>query len=186
MPDEPGPHKGVFETFINTHKADTLEELARKIKVDPKTFVATVKRYNQIVAQARISTLASPLICFIRSIRRRSNGIHRTVRLSAVCSGLLVNENHQCLDADAKPIMAYMRSAISAAASTGGVDYPLTVFGMSLGRCYTFRLSRWQACREAVMIAEELCTTQPYNHMLRLRMNRVATAETLRRKDSHD
>ena len=36
MPDEPGLKKGVFESFVNTHKADTLQELAKKIKATDK------------------------------------------------------------------------------------------------------------------------------------------------------
>jgi hypothetical protein len=138
MPDEPGPHKGVFETFINTHKAATLEELARKIKVDPKTFVATVKRYNQIVASGKDTDFGKPADLLHPVNTPPFYGIHRTVRLSTVCSGLLVNENHQCLDADAKPIKGLYAIGNLGGGFYGGVDYPLTVFGLSLGRCYTF------------------------------------------------
>ena len=65
-------------------------------------------------------------------------GIHRTVRLSTICSGLLVDKNNQCLDADAKPIKGLYAIGNLGGGFYGGVDYPLTVFGLSLGRCYTF------------------------------------------------
>jgi predicted oxidoreductase len=65
-------------------------------------------------------------------------GIHRTVRVSAICSGMLVNEKHQCLNADGKPITGLYAVGNLGGGFYGGVDYPLTVFGMSLGRCYTF------------------------------------------------
>jgi len=112
--------------------------LARKIKVDPKTFVATVKRYNQIVASGKDTDFGKPADLLHPVNTPPFYGIHRTVRLSAVCSGLLVNENHQCLDADAKPIMGLYAIGNLGGGFYGGVDYPLTVFGMSLGRCYTF------------------------------------------------
>ena len=35
MPDDPSPKKGVFESQVNTHVADTLEELARKLEIRP-------------------------------------------------------------------------------------------------------------------------------------------------------
>jgi len=138
MPDEPGPHHGVFETFINTHKADTLEELAVKIKVDPATFVATVKRYNEIVASGKDSDFGKPADLLHPIDTPPFYGIHRTVRLSTICSGLLVDENHQCLDAGGKPIDGLYAIGNLGGGFYGGVDYPLTVFGLSLGRCYTF------------------------------------------------
>ena len=138
MPDDPGPHKGVFETFINTHQADTLEELARKIKVDPATFVLTVKRYNEIALSGKDADFGKPAELLHPIDTPPFYGIHRTVRLSTVCSGLLVDENHQCLDANGKPIKGLFAIGNLGGGFYGGVDYPLTVFGLSLGRCYTF------------------------------------------------
>ena len=65
-------------------------------------------------------------------------GIRRRMRLSAITSGVLVNENHQALDADGKPIGGLFIVGNMGGGFYGGVDYPLTVFGLSLGRCYTF------------------------------------------------
>jgi predicted oxidoreductase len=65
-------------------------------------------------------------------------GIHRRLRLSTICSGMLVDTNHQALDADGKPIKGLYLLGNLGAGFYGGVDYPLTVFGLALGRCYTF------------------------------------------------
>jgi succinate dehydrogenase/fumarate reductase flavoprotein subunit len=138
MPEEASPHKGVFETFIDTRKADTLEELARKIEVDPATFVATIKRYNAIVASGKDVDFGKPANLLHPVDAPPFYGIHRTIRISAICSGLLVDENHQCLDADAKLISGLYAVGNLGGGFYGGVDYPLTVFGLSLGRCYTF------------------------------------------------
>jgi fumarate reductase flavoprotein subunit len=138
MPEEPSPHHGVFETFIDTHKANTIEELASKIKVDPATLVETVRRYNEVVASGRDSDFGKPADVLHPIDAPPFYGIHRTIRISAICSGLLVNGNHQCLDADAKPIKGLYAVGNLGGGFYGSADYPLTVFGLSLGRCYTF------------------------------------------------
>jgi fumarate reductase flavoprotein subunit len=138
MPDDPSPKKGVFESITNTHVADTLEELARKLEVDPATFVATVKRYNEVVASGKDSDFGKPADKLIPVLKAPFYGIHRRVRVSTICSGMLVNENHQTLNADGKPIKGLYAIGNLGGGFYGGVDYPLTVFGLSLGRCYTF------------------------------------------------
>lgn len=138
MPDEPGPKAGVFESQINTHRADTLEELARKIEVDPATLAATVKRYNEVVASGKDSDFGKPSQFLVPVAQAPFYGIHRRVRVSAICSGMLVDEHHQALDADGQPIKGLYLIGNLGGGFYGGVDYPLTVFGLSLGRCYTF------------------------------------------------
>jgi len=138
MPDEAGPHDHVSTPFINTHKADTLEELAGKIEVDPATFVATVKRYNELAASGQDTDFGKRASQLFPINKPPFYGIHRTVRLSAVCSGLLVDENHQCLDAEGNPIKGLYAVGNLGGGFYGGVDYPLVVYGLSLGRCYTF------------------------------------------------
>ncbi len=49
MPEENVERTGVIEGYLNTYKADTLEELAKKLEVtDADAFVATVKRFNEL------------------------------------------------------------------------------------------------------------------------------------------
>jgi predicted oxidoreductase len=138
MPDDPGPKTGVFESQVNTHVADTLEELARKLQIDPTNFVATVKRYNEVVASGKDSDFGKPADRLIPVEKAPFYGIHRRVRVSAITSGVLVDENHQALDAEGKPIKGLYLIGNLGGGFYGGVDYPLTVFGLSLGRCYTF------------------------------------------------
>lgn len=138
MPEEPGPHDHVSAPFINTHQANTIEELAVKLEADPATLVATVKRYNELAKQGMDSDFGKPAHQFFPIEKPPFYGIHRTLRLSAVCSGLLVNENHQCLDGDGNPIRGLYAVGNLGGGFYGGVDYPLIVYGLSLGRCYTF------------------------------------------------
>lgn len=138
MPEDPSPKKGVFPSLINTRVANTLEELARKLEVDPATFVATVKRYNEVCHSGQDTDFGKPADKLVPVEKPPFYGIHRRVRVSAICSGMLVNEDQQALDADGKPIRGLFVTGNLGGGFYGGVDYPLTVFGLSLGRCYTF------------------------------------------------
>ncbi|QSX34490.1 FAD-binding protein [Shewanella avicenniae] len=138
MPEEPGEKKGVYPSLTNTYKADTLEELAVKLECDPKTFVANVKRYNELCAKGKDEDFGKPSKLMVPVVKPPFYGIHRRMRVSTLCSGMLVNKHHQALDADGKEIPGLFIIGNMAAGFYGGVDYPLTVFGLSLGRCYTF------------------------------------------------
>lgn len=138
MPDDPSPKKGVYPSQTNTHVADTLEELAKKLECDPKTFVANVKRYNELCKSGKDDDFGSPANKMAPILKAPFYGIHRRMRISAVTSGMLVNEHHEALDADGQPIKGLYVVGNLGGGFYGGVDYPLTVFGLSLGRCYTF------------------------------------------------
>ena len=138
MPEEPGPKMGVFPSQTNTWKADTLEELARKLQINAPNFVATVKRYNEMVAAKSDTEFGKAPEWLIPVVKPPFYGIHRRLRVSTLCSGMLVDTKHRALDADGKPIPGLYIVGNMAAGFYGGVDYPLTVFGLSLGRCYTF------------------------------------------------
>jgi hypothetical protein len=138
MPEVPGPKPGVFPSITNTYVADTLEELARKLEIDPVNFVATVKRNNEMAAAGQDTEFGKPADKLIPVVQAPFYGIHRRLRLSTICSGMLVDTNHQALDAEGKPIKGLYLIGNLGAGFYGGVDYPLTVFGLSLGRCYTF------------------------------------------------
>ncbi|ABS07309.1 FAD-dependent oxidoreductase [Shewanella baltica] len=138
MPDDPTPKKGVFPSLTNTHVADTLEELAVKLECDPKTFVANVKRYNELCKTGQDDDFGKRSDRMVPVLKAPFYGIHRRMRVSAICSGMLVNKDHQALDADGKPIEGLYVIGNLGGGFYGGVDYPLTVFGLSLGRCYTF------------------------------------------------
>ncbi|MFB2660403.1 FAD-dependent oxidoreductase [Shewanella mangrovisoli] len=138
MPEDPSEKKGVFPSQINTFVANTLEELAVKLGCDPKTFVKNVNRYNELCKSGRDEDFGKAPSKMAPVLKAPFYGIHRRMRLSAITSGVLVNENHQALDADGKPIGGLFIVGNMGGGFYGGVDYPLTVFGLSLGRCYTF------------------------------------------------
>jgi predicted oxidoreductase len=51
---------------------------------------------------------------------------------------MLVDEHSRALNAEGEPIKGLFIVGNLGGGFYGGVDYPLTVPGLSLGRCYTF------------------------------------------------
>ncbi len=61
----------------------------------------------------------------------------RWLRLSAICAGVVVDSNHQVLNVDNEPISGLYSIGDVSGPFYGGVDYPLEIAGISLGRCFT-------------------------------------------------
>lgn len=138
MPEEDVERIAVFKSQINTFKADSLEDLAAKLGItDVKEFVKTVNHYNELVAVGKDTDFGKPASYLAAIDTPPYYGIHRHVRMSAICSGVDINANHECLTPDGKVIENLYAIGNCAGGFYGGIDYPLTVFGLSLGRCYT-------------------------------------------------
>lgn len=147
MPEEDVEHKGVVEVLINTFKADTLEELATKLKIrDVDAFIASVKRYNEIAKSGNDTEFGVPAKFLSAIDTPPYYGIHRHIRFTVGCSGVEVNGKMQCLDANDEPIPGLYAAGNLAGNFYGGSDYPLDVFGLNLGHNYT----------EGYFIAEEI------------------------------
>ena len=139
MPEEDvSPREGVFEGFIATYKANTLDELAAKLGItNPEQLKATVQRWNAFcVAGSDPDFGLDP--AYLKTIDRAPYyGCHRHVRFSEICSGVKVNDELQCLTPEGKVIDGLYAIGNVAGGFYGGVDYPLTVFGLNLGHNYT-------------------------------------------------
>ncbi|MGE6433927.1 FAD-dependent oxidoreductase [Shewanella baltica] len=138
MPEDPSEKKGVFPSIINTYAANSIEELAEKLSCDPKVFAATIKRYNELCELGRDDDFGKPSDKLLPIVKPPFYGIRRRMRLTGVCSGMVVDANSQALDVDGKPIDGLFIIGNMAGGFYGGADYPMTVHGLSLGRCYTF------------------------------------------------
>lgn len=122
----------------DAYKADTLEELADKLEItDKAAFVDSVKRYNELVAAGKDEDFGKPANYLVPVDTPPFYGIHRHVRMSAICSGVDVNAKHECLTPEGEVIENLYAIGNCSGHFYGGIDYPLTVFGLSLGRCYT-------------------------------------------------
>lgn len=137
MPDVDGEKKGVVKDLIRTYRADTLEELAEKIGADPTEFTATVKRYNELVAAGHDDDFGKPTQ-FLKPIDTPPfYAMNRWLRVSAITSGVVVDGNLQVLDENDQPIKGLYAAGNVSGGFYGGIDYPMTLAGLSLGRCFT-------------------------------------------------
>lgn len=131
--------QGVFKELLDTHRCDTLEELAEALQIeDVDAFTASVKRYNEL-CESGVDEDFGKLPKYMKPIQTAPFwGIRKHLRVSALCSGLMIDDNGQCLDAEGEPIEGLFAAGNCSGPFYGGIDYPLNIYGMSLGRCYTF------------------------------------------------
>lgn len=144
MPEGDGPFNGVFKDLIGTYKADTLEELAGKLGIDAKTFVATVNRYNELCEKGADEDFGKPAAYMVPVLIPPFYGIHRHVRLSCIDGGLIVDKNLQCLNGEGNPIKGLYAVGVVGAGSSGGDNWlaggtngSTCVGGTALGRSVT-------------------------------------------------
>ena len=138
MPEEPGEKKGVYPDLAATFKADTIEELGKKLGLtDVDAFVKTVARYNELVDAGVDEDMGKPAK-WLKPIKQAPfYGIHRHIRLSTIVHGVNVNGDMQVLDKDGNPIEGLYSIGNCAGNFFGSPDYPMDLPGLSLGRCHT-------------------------------------------------
>jgi len=107
-----------------TKKANTFEELAKKMKIDPKTFVATMNRYNEYCEKGRdLDMYKSP-----ESLRPIKKAPFYAFWLqnftNTTHNGIVVNENMELLNAAGKKAIPNLFACgDNAAAMEGGMGW---------------------------------------------------------------
>jgi succinate dehydrogenase/fumarate reductase flavoprotein subunit/uncharacterized protein with FMN-binding domain len=130
--------QGVFTNLIDSYCCDTLEELAEKLDVPYETLQETVDRYNELCEQQDDVDFGKPSK-YMHPIKTAPFwGVRKHIRVSALCSGIQINENGQALNADGEVIEGLYCVGNLGGPFYGGADYPFHQTGLSLGRCYTF------------------------------------------------
>lgn len=139
MPEEDVEKTGVYEGLVHTYKADTLEELAEKLGItDVEAFKASVERYNELSAKGQDDDFGKTGNYLTPIDTPPFYGIHRQVRISAIVSGLNVDENLQVTaDGTNEPIKGLYACGNVAGNFYCGVDYTMWMPGLSLGRAHT-------------------------------------------------
>ncbi len=137
MPEVDSEKVGVLPYYTHTYKADTLEELAEKLEVtDVEAFVASVERYNELCEAGADLDFGKDPKFLAPIVNPPFWGIHRHVRISAITAGVEVNPEQQCLTPEGEVIPGLYAVGNCAGNFYGGIDYPLAIGGLSLGRCY--------------------------------------------------
>lgn len=139
MPEEPGEKNGVYEGQIATFKADTLDELAKKLGItDAAAFKKAVERYNELVAKGVDEDFGKEAKYLAPIDTPPFYGIHRHVRVSAIVSGVNVDEHMRVLkDGTNEAIPGLFAIGNVAGNFFAGVDYTMWMPGLSLGRAHT-------------------------------------------------
>jgi succinate dehydrogenase/fumarate reductase flavoprotein subunit/uncharacterized protein with FMN-binding domain len=130
--------QGVFTNLIDTHKADTLDELADELGIPAAALKESVERYNELCDQGFDEDFGKSKKYMNKIVTAPFWGIRKHIRVSAICSGVNTNANAQALDADGNVIDGLYCVGNLGGVFYGSADYPFHQTGLSLGRCYTF------------------------------------------------
>ena len=96
-----------------------------------------MERYNELCEKGADEDFGKDAQYLIPVVTPPFYGIHRHVRISAITAGVEVNPDQQCLTPEGEIIPGLYAVGNCAGNFYGGVDYPLAIGGLSLGRCYT-------------------------------------------------
>lgn len=117
-------------------KADTLDELAKKIGVPAEDMKATVKRYNELCAKGFDEDFHKSK-AFLFPVEKPPFYASKVgAVVLTVVGGTRINTDLQCLDADGKPVSG-LYAIGNASGDIYAVDYPINVPGNSHGRALT-------------------------------------------------
>lgn len=141
MPGQSDPaNDGTLEDFIEwgmAFKADTLEELAEQLGVPADHLVATVDRYNELVAAGEDADYMKPMDFMFPIDTPPFYGIRRQYVISVITGGLEVDETCNVVDDSWQPIPGLYAVGNVQGGFFGGTDYPFDITGLSLGRAMT-------------------------------------------------
>lgn len=131
-------------------RGETFAELAANINaymaeeewgidpIDETTIVESIEAYNELCATGvdsqfgkRADYLAPIEQGPFFAVPRGTNSV------PAVLGGLVVDENQQCLSAEGTPIEGLFAVGNASGQFYGGVDYPMDIEGLSVGRAIT-------------------------------------------------
>lgn len=134
---EGGVSTGIVEDLIDTHYADTLDELAELLRASADTLKRSVTRYNELCVAGEDVDFGKQKK-YLKPIENQPYwGIRRNIRITAICGGIAVNKNYQVVDDDNEPIPGLYSVGFSAGDICGAIDWNTYVVGMSCGSCMT-------------------------------------------------
>lgn len=118
--------------------ANSIEELAALMEVDPVQLKATVDHYNELCAEGFDYDFGKPSKYMKPVDTAPFYAVKRVYQVSAICDGLKINENGQVLDMENNPMEGLYAAGNCSGCFYGDVDYSLDTMGLSIGRCVTF------------------------------------------------
>ena len=121
----------------NAVTADTLEELARKMDVDPVAFTATIRRWNEMCDAGEDTDFHFPGSMMHKIDTAPFYATREMAEALCTAGGLQITPSSQVLDTDARPIAGlYAIGNVSGSMFSG--TYPHNENCLSHSRCVTF------------------------------------------------
>ncbi len=142
MPDiemDRSPESGlnVIEGLIDTYRCDTLDELAGKLGIPADALKKSVERYNELCDKGYDEDFGKQTKYMKKIEKAPYWGIHKHVRVSALCAGATVNKNYQATRTDGSIIPNLWITGFGAGQLCGKPDWSMYQGGMSAGHCMT-------------------------------------------------
>ncbi len=159
-----GPFPGFGMAYIDDAiekgyvlKADSIEELAELMEVPAENLTSTVERYNKMYDQGKDEDFAKQ-VGRLTSIREAPYyAILRQATLLCALGGLVINKDMEVIDMDHNPIPGLYACGNNSGNWFGGLEHPMVIPGMSLGRATTTGYLAGMAATGAVI--DDLPTT---------------------------
>ena len=135
----PSEDETTLGDYMLVLKADTIEELAEKMGVDPAALQASVERYNELAAKGADDDFGKDAHFLAPISEPPFYSVQRDFNwgLSATLGGLVVDAEQRVLDDNDEPIPGLFAAGNASGPFFGGVDYPMTFGGLSVGRAIT-------------------------------------------------
>ncbi len=128
--------KGVYPDLINTHRCDTLDELADELGIPAANLKASVERFNELCAQGKDVDFGLDEQYLVPIDTPPFWGVSQWIRVSAICSGLVVNGNYQVVNRNREAVAGLYAVGFCAGELCGNHDWIYTD-GMAAGSCFT-------------------------------------------------
>lgn len=125
----------VIENLISTYRCDTLDELADKLKISADALKESVDRYNQLCEEGYDRDFGKQEKYLQKIDTPPFYGIHKHVRISALCAGITVDENYRVTTAEGEVIPNLWATGFGAGQLCGTADWSMYQSGMSSGHC---------------------------------------------------
>lgn len=139
-PEEiPSPEITTLGDYPISYQADTIEELAELINIDPSSLAETVARYNELVEAGADEDFGKDARYLAPIAKAPFHAVQHDFNwgLSATLGGLVVNGSNQVLDDNDEPIPGLYATGNASGPFFGGIDYPMYFPGLSIGRAVT-------------------------------------------------
>lgn len=127
--------KNVIKSLIDTHRCDTLDELAGELGIPADALKQSVERYNELCAQGVDVDFGKEARYLQPVVEPPFYGIHKHIRITAICGGIAVDGNYQVVDEQGLPIPGLYAVGFGAGDLCGAIDWSTYVTGMSNGSC---------------------------------------------------